>query len=521
MRNLFLAGVSVGLMTLSVYLGASSQQEEMPFKIQLLDAETGKPLTGLVRIVGADRSAVQTLPGIYNRLKGLEKSAPVKGWYVIPDKGADTKLPQGQYTIEACVGLETELAALPLDLRPGKSTDIQVKLKRLLPLKDRQLVAGNTHLHLRDLTFEQADEYLRTIPRADGLSVLFISYLERHKDDDSYITNKYPVGDLKQFDVTGVLLSNGEEHRHNFKGYGQGYGHVMFLDINKFIKPASLGPGITGAGFDDPVLRTGIDDARKQGGTVIWCHNTFGYEDIPSALTGRLDALNVFDGSRKDSFEQTYYHLLNLGVRLPISSGADWFLYDFSRVYARVNGALTIKNWLGAVKAGRCQATNGPLLTLSVDGKEPGQVIALAKAGSVQVSAAGIGRHDFSQLELVHNGKVIKKIAAQKKTNHFAAELKHKVVIDKGGWLALRISSDTKNELGQPLFAHTSPVYVDLEGKKCFEVESAKALMRQVEEGIAAIRAEGKFSTPQAQKDLLQLHEDAIADLTKRINQQK
>jgi hypothetical protein len=185
-----------------------------------------------------------------------------------------------------------------------------------------------------------------------------------------------------------------------------------------------------------------------------------------------------------------------------------------------VPGKLTIKNWLAAVKAGRCQATNGPLLSLTVDGREPGDTIALARAGSVQVAAAGIGRHDFKQLELIHNGKVIKKQAVQKKNNHFAAELKHKVIIDKPGWLAVRVTSDTKNELGQPLFAHMSPVYVDLEGKRCLDVESAKVLLRHVEEGMASIRAEGKFSSPQAQQKLLQLHEAAATELTKRINQQ-
>jgi hypothetical protein len=37
-----------------------------------------------------------------------------------------------------------------------------------------------------------------------------------------------------------------------------------------------------------------------------------------NALTGRLDALNVFDGSRRGSFEDNYYRYLNIGLRLPI-----------------------------------------------------------------------------------------------------------------------------------------------------------------------------------------------------------
>src|SRR5947208_1324858 len=82
---------------------------------------------------------------------------------------------------------------------------------------------------------------VRLIPAADRLGVLFISHLERSGDDQTYITNRYPVGDLPAFTATGVLVNNGEEHRHNFGAYGQGYGHVMFLDLDKLVEPVSLG----------------------------------------------------------------------------------------------------------------------------------------------------------------------------------------------------------------------------------------------------------------------------------------
>ena len=40
--------------------------------------------------------------------------------------------------------------------------------------------------------------------------MLFVSYLERIKEDVTYVTNRYPVGDLRQFDATGVLVNNGD-----------------------------------------------------------------------------------------------------------------------------------------------------------------------------------------------------------------------------------------------------------------------------------------------------------------------
>ena len=46
--------------------------------------------------------------------------------------------------------------------------------------------------------------------------------------------------------------------------------------------------------------------------------------------------------------------------------------------HIKVRGKVTIASWLDAVKAGRCQATNGPLLTLTVDDRKMGDVIELS-----------------------------------------------------------------------------------------------------------------------------------------------
>ena len=159
------------------------------------------------------------------------------------------------------------------------------------------------------------------------------------KDDAEYITNRYPVGDLPELDATGVLFNNGEEHRHNFSGYGEGYGHVMFLNIKKLVKPVSLGPGITGAGFDDRPLRPGIDEASKQGGTVIWCHNTSATRTCPAPSPAGSTRSTSSTAAAAARYEENYYRYLNIGLRMPISTGTDWFIYDFSRVYAEVRWA--------------------------------------------------------------------------------------------------------------------------------------------------------------------------------------
>jgi hypothetical protein len=325
---------------------------------------------------------------------------------------------------------------------------------------------------------------------------------------------------MPKFDATGVLFNNGQEHRHNFEGYGQGYGHVMFLNIKELVQPVSIGPGITGKGVDDLALRPGIDNARKQGGTVIWCHNTNGFEDVLNALDNRLDAINVFDGSRGGTFEENYYRYLNLGIKMPISTGTDWFMYDMSRVYAEVRGKLTIGSWLDAVKAGRCQATNGPLLSFEVDGKKVGDVIDLTEPRKLKIRASAIGRFPPKKLELIRNGKVIK-TQFDRAGDASMIELQHDVRVDEPSWFAVRIDSDAKNEFAKTLFAHTSPVYVNVKGRGVFDVVEAIALLKQVEEGQATIRAKGRFSSEDASKKLLALYDQAADDLRARISKRK
>ena len=516
MRKLLLVLISLALLSAGVFLAAQPQAERGKIRLRLVDGATGKSVGGMVRVLGPDGKNIE-LPGLFDRMTGLTKDLPGVHWYVVPAGGAETTLPRAKLQIQAVSGLETALTQEALDLRINAPEELSIKLSYLFRPEETGLAAGNTHLHLRGFSLQTADEYLRKIPAADGLRVMFVSYLERHKDDLTYITNKYPIGEMPKFSATGVLFNNGEEHRHNFEGYGRGYGHIMFLNIKELVKPVSLGPGITGAGFDDRPLRSGMDEARKQGGTVIWCHNTFGFESVLSALSGRLDAFNVFDGSRQGKYEDNYYRYLNLGIRLPISTGTDWFMYDFSRVYAKPRGKLTVTSWLDAVKAGRCQATNGPLLTLDVDGRSMGDVIDLKEAKTIKIQASATGRYPLDRLQLIQNGKVIRtQVAGAKEPGRI--QLAHEVRLAEPAWFAVRIESDAKNEFNKLLFAHSSPVYVNFKGRGVFDVDAALALLKQVEEAHATIKTRGQFSNAEASKKLLALYDDAGQDLRDRIN---
>jgi hypothetical protein len=193
-------------------------------------------------------------------------------------------------------------------------------------------------------------------------------------------------------------------------------------------------------------------------------------------------------------------------------------MYDFSRVYAKVSGPLTIPKWLDAVKAGRCQATNSPLLTLTVDGKDIGEVLNLEQPKAVKVEVSATGRHDFQKLQLVQTGKVIQSEPAKAKDGIYTAKFTREVRLDEPAWFAARIESNAKNELDRQLYAHTSPVYVDFGGKRVFDIEAARLMLRRMETAQEEIRARGTFPDDAARARILAIYSETAKELVKRIS---
>lgn len=421
----------------SVASAPSRAPETCQLTIRLIDSETRRSLPGLVRIRKPDGTAVP-LAGLVNRGTKLRDNHPAKEWFALLD-AATVPVPQAQLTIEAFSGIETELAHVVADLSGKLGAEIEISLQPFSDAAGNGWFSGNTHLHLSGLTRAQADEYLWTLPRADRLDLVFVSYLERVKADRDYISNAYTAADLEHFGGKGLLFGNGEEHRHNFAGFGEGYGHVMFLNIGKLVRPVSIGAGIMGEGPDWPPLRRGI--------TL----------------------------------------------------------------------ALTLENWLEALAAGRTFISNGPLLEFRLGDKQSGDTIQLAEPTDISILGRAIGRHDFKTIELIHNGRIVNASASHAIGGHFEADLHFDFAVNESGWFALRVpTSSATNEMGETLFAHTSPIYVELDGKPVFKKEAANALVADMESALAAIPANAKFDDDTQRDEVLNIYREAIETLRRR-----
>ncbi len=490
--------------------------ETSQLTLRLVDEATGEPIPGCVRLRETGAGEWLTLDGLLPRMLGLPQQKRALGWHVAT--GRETiSTPKTRLTIEGISGIEYRAATREIDLTNQTATTVDLPLRRIFDSAAKGWVAGNTHLHLRKLTRETADRYLTEVSRADGLRVVFVSYLERALVDREYTTNAYTAADLRRISGDGLIFAPGEEYRHNFGAGGEGYGHVMFLAIANRILPASVGPGITHRGTDGTPLRAGIDAARADGGTIVWCHNAFGLEDLPNWLSGRIHAQNIFDGGNRGSYTDSFYRYLNLGLRVPFSTGTDWFVYDFSRVYVRhaEDAPLSAETWLSALRQGRSLITNGPWIELNVDESEPGDTIDLAQPREVSISAKAAGGVEFEGLEIVQNGEIITTSA----DSGFSAEIReHRLKISEPAWIAARVrpKKGAKNAFGAEIFAHTSPVYVNFQGRAVFDAKTAETMRSELKMSLAAIERQAKFADETERETVLAIYREALESIPRR-----
>ena len=506
-----------------------------PLRIELVRNETGQSLAGLVRITHVATGKPVPLPAHLGR--------PMS-WYSLP-ANAVVDVPVGEIRIEACHGLETEIATQTLRVVAGKEPQrVRLTLRSFFNRHTKGFVGANTHLHLQLSarpvagavlrTRTEAEEYLRTTADSDGLDLVYVSHLIRAGEDQNYVSNAFSRADLQRWSSDRMRFINGEEHRHEGgRSTRRGgpdelrFGHVLFLDLPELVQPVSYG-AIFNAKLpanDSIPMRRAIQSARAQKSAIIWCHGKQGTEDVPNWVDGLLDAQNIFDGGSEGNIEAVFYLYLNAGLRIPFSTGTDWGSYDLSRVYVPLAGDKSSTAFLRALAQGRSFITNGPLLELEVDGHKPGDEIKLTAAKTFRIRASAIGREDFTRIEIVFNGAVVAQQASTRQSGHFVATFETTLPLEGPGWIALRIpttqpyndrtayTGSGANIFGKALFAHTSAVYVTINGKSIALPSAIRTLLDEITASIHLIETKGAFANDTERDTLLATYRNAAAKL--------
>ena len=463
-------------------------------KVSIRDALSGAPIEAKVHVLSAGGRFLQPAGSVC-------KVGPGMPFFYCP----------GEFTLNAPRGYTDIVAERGTEYRPLRHTvsmpatgtvEVELQLERWVDLPSRHWYPGNTHIHYNELEADP-DGRLRLDPQVHDLSVTAISVLQR--GEIPYASNKYPVGFMTDFSTDHHQVICGEENRHN-SSHGGGYGHVMLLNLRNLVEPVSRGDLISAFDPDYPPLCYACDDARTQGGVVIWCHNGRGMEVPVAAALGKLDAFNLFDPCWKEKEYDIWYRLLNCGIRLPASTGSDWFICSNNRVYVQIGEAFDHASWLRGLQAGRTFITNGPALFFEVEGQPPGATLDTATTPRrLSTRVEWTSHYPLNRIEMVADGRVVDNRVLSEMTEQREGVWETDVPVEGDGWLAARAFGQARDSFDQPVYAHTSPVYIGSGLPPNAVGESATYFTRTIDEAHQQIQTYARFTKDEQREEVLHL----------------
>jgi TolB protein len=421
-------------------------------------------------------------------------------------------LPAGETVVEAARGLEYEWASRRLDLR--RPTTIRLAPRRWIDMASRGWYSSDAHIHAN----YTADHH-QTITPGD---VLTYTLAEDLHIPNLMVANSFGafIHDREHFTGAPHALSRppyilwwNEEMRN-----GNAYGHMCFYGLRQLVEPLYTGFANTPYADEYPPNYAQAKAARAQGGAVTYAHpgysaaiEGFSARELPVDLAlGEVDALDVMSNNPEEFAMQNWYRLLNCGFRLAISAGtdsftnvADHYVPGGHRVYVHTGAGrpLSYDSWLAGYKAGRSFATNGPMIFLSVNGREPGDEISLPAGRhrlrvKVEVRAPSGGQ---DRLELIVNG--------------IARPVVSEIEIDRGSWIAARVMGPWRRSVlnDDATFAHSSPVYVRVGGELARSPDDARFWAEWIDKLIARTIARGGLKDEAKRAEVIGLFRKAQA----------
>jgi TolB protein len=431
------------------------------------------------------------------------------------------EVPAGECVIEAVKGFEYVRASETLRIQPGQVVHLDLVLRRSIDMQALGWRSGDVHMHPNHVQYGvyMTMEDCLLYAQAEDIRVanlLISSAQSGHVFDTEYFNGGKP--EAISTDETMLVV------QQEFRNTSAMYGHMPLLGITKLVEPFFTGEPDSEHWEDYPPNYTAARAAKDQGGAVCYTHPAKAAEipvgphlarEFPIDLAlGVVDALDVLGNGDEVGACWMYYRVLNCGLKCAASSGSDsrmdvlrHLVSGGGKVYVKSDGPLTYKKWVADYKAGKTFVTNGPMLFLTVNDKEPGSELRLGGPSEVQVTARAISQLPMTSIELVVNGEVA--ASAKPSRDGKQAEIVKKIHLPQSSWIAARVSGDGHRlVVNDPkLFAHTSPVYCYVGGRKIASREDARIVVDWIDRLIQDVVASPRFANDRRRNEVVKLFE--------------
>jgi hypothetical protein len=484
--------------------GSASGSATRPRKVHVKLRSGDTPSAARVAIVAADGKPHGPAGAAIRKTTRDESYFYTNGTF-------DVELPPGRTRMSVSGGIESIPQTVTLD--GDRAVELTVPMPRWIDMAARGWYSGDSHVHLHtggpiDVTVADA----LVAARAEGVN--YVNLCVSNNVGDDIRDAELITGKPNPASTDRHLLVFGEEMRSTI------YGHMQFFGISRLVEPQYTGFDKTPNHNDFPANYTMASQAVGQGGVVTYGHPMFAGQPSPFEkdlarpsgaarelpIDAVLHVVHAVDLMSYNSDEplsaELWYRLLNCGLKLSACVGTDALLdrstepLGGDRVYVKTDGPLTMGSWLEGLKKGRSFVTNGPMPTLEVDGKGPGESCELAAAGKVRVAATVESYVPFTEFEVIVNGKVAahKNFDSGDVAGPRLGRLDVELPIERSSWIALRVRGPRHPLVFDgPAWAHTSPVYVRVGGREIVSREDAEYFVGWIEQMLRAVAARNRF----------------------------
>ena len=159
----------------------------------------------------------------------------------------------------------------------------------------------------------------------------------------------------------------------------------------------------------------------------------------------------------------------------------------YSRIYVHLPGGFNFDAWMAGLKAGRSFVSTGPMLLVTVNDRDPGEIFDASTAEfPLHVQGEAISGEPIERIEIIWNGEVIRSVQPQNAPadNAYVSRFDLTIPAHASGWLAARCVARTLATGGIP-FAHTGPWHVEVAGKPMLpKHREVEYFLQRVEEEI-------------------------------------
>jgi hypothetical protein len=464
--------------------------------LRVNDAATGQPTP--VRLSIAGPNGTFYAPFGRSAMFPFGRGEAVGGQVAVGDKkctcidgSCEIRLPTGvPLQIEICKGPDYEAIQRSVTLGAGQMA-LRFAIERRIQING--WMSADTRCHFlspHDALLEAA---------AEGLDAVHLLATEQDipaNDGHLYRT----VANISAFSGQRPCLEAGEHAVvvNTFNAH-PALGRLGLLHCHRPVFPLSFGDLES---TDDWSLCDWADQCHRKNGLVVWCDafrpecGLLGGEALIALLLGKVDAIEFDSRERPQGFLPFYYRLLNAGVRVPLAGASakdsSRIALGSTRTFTFVGDDRSLGNWVEQTRAGKTFVTNGPRLELTVSGQPPGSVVAVAAGQRLLLKAAVISLTPVESLEIVANGEVIAR---------GSAAVEREIELTESGWIAARCRGPMATD-----FAHTSPIYVELDRKPQKADPSAVTLLAECVNAVQDwVANHGRFERERSKTHLLDL----------------